>query len=176
MGTFWSRGHQEGRMSTRDLAYIKWRVESRERDISLGTCNQKAFFLLSFRNMFTYTCNTAFFYCFNKPFHYINWKWKNLLLSYLFFHPWVVTASAVHRNAKCQSGIKSSFVMISQIPLLVSLFLSLKSFPENNGKKTVSDVNICLKAWQKKDYHPSTIGCRWKLESFIFALVFAEKP
>ena len=60
--------------------------------------------------------------------------------------------------------------------LLVSLFLSLKSFPENNGKKTVSDVNICLKAWQKKDYHPSTIGCRWKLESFIFCTGFCGKP
>ena len=59
--------------------------------------------------------------------------------------------------------------------LLVSLFLSLKSFPENNGKKTVSDVNICLKAWQKKDYHPSTIGCRWKLESFIFCTGFCGK-
>lgn len=54
-------------------------------------------------------------------------------------------------------------------------FFLWNPFQKIMGSKTVSDVNICLKAWQKKDYHPSTIGCRWKLESFIFCTGFCGK-
>ena len=46
LGTFWSRGHQEGRMSTRDLASIKWR--ERETPQGLLATRRLSFFLAFF--------------------------------------------------------------------------------------------------------------------------------
>ena len=135
MGTFWSRGHQEGRMSTRDLAYIKWRVENGT--ISLGTCNQKAFFLSFELSKYVYIyMQYSLFYCFNKPLHYINWKWKNLLLSYLFFFilEWLLRQLSIGIPSVSRESNQALW-WSHRFSLLVSLFLSLKSFPENNGKQ-----------------------------------------
>ena len=151
-------------------------MESRERDHFPRDLQPEGFLSFELSKYVYIYMQYSLFYCFNKPLHYINWKWKNLLLSYLFFFilEWLLRQLSIGMPSVSRESNQALW-WSHRFSLLVSLFLSLKSFPENNGKKTVSDVNICLKAWQKKDYHPSTIGCRWKLESFIFCTGFCGK-
>ena len=151
-------------------------MESRERDHFPRDLQPEGFLSFELSKYVYIYMQYSFFYCFNKPFHYINWKWKNLLLSYLFFLS--LSGYCVSCPSECQVSVGNQIKLCDD--LTDSLFWSAcfflwNPFQKIMGSKTVSDVNICLKAWQKKDYHPSTIGCRWKLESFIFCTGFCGK-
>ena len=182
LGTFWSRGHQEGRMSTRDLASIKWR--ERETPQGLLATRRLSFFLAFFElSKYVYIYRLQPFLLHEQTiaagwqFHKLVWKGKILDFFIPFFIlDWLLRQLSIPASdwtAKCQWGIKSSFVMISQILFWSACFFySLKV--RHSLQQRLSDVNICYSgAWQKKDYHPVLCSIGWKLEpSFIFCTFF----
>ena len=149
-------------------------MESRERDHFPRDLQPEGFLSFELSKYVYIYMQYSLFYCFNKPLHYINWKWKNLLP----FFSSSLSGYCVSCPSECQVSVGNQIKLCDD--LTDSLFWSAcfflwNPFQKIMGSKTVSDVNICLKAWQKKDYHPSTIGCRWKLESFIFCTGFCGK-
>ena len=131
MGTFWSRGHQEGRMSTRDLAYIKWR----ERDHFPRDLQPEGFLSFELSKYVYIYMQYSLFYCFNKPLHKLEMEKSPTFLPFFFFIlEWLLRQLSIGMPSVSRESNQALW-WSHRFSLLVSLFLSLKSFPENNGKQ-----------------------------------------
>jgi len=139
LGTFWSRGHQEGRMSTRDLASIKWRERETPQGLLLAT-RRLSFFLAFFElSKYVYIYRLQPFLLHEQTiaagwqFHKLVWKGKILDFFLPFFYPWLVTASAVHPSLglDCQVSVGNQIKLCDDLTdsLLVSLFLLFSQSP-----------------------------------------------
>ena len=120
-------------------------MESRERDHFPRDLQPEGF--LSFFELSKYVyiyMQYSLFYCFNKPFHYINWKWKNLLP----FFSSSLSGYCVSCPSECQVSVGNQIKLCDD--LTDSLFWSACFFLWNPFQKIMGrrQYLMSISAWR----------------------------